>query len=199
MNRWYQYKTGFSKLRFVAIECTQSNSSFHLFAQVINSPLRKTNSVEYAPFATPPTATPQWPLATTTSAEPLQIHGLDLEEELIGNTDRYEMQSISSYASGEESEDTDATDDNKSDMSNSDYHISDNMIIRRSVAEPSILIGWRVNVKDYGPGIILDLKKKKFAATKFTIQFENGTIRNIALKRSEKKGREQFTLLSKLN
>jgi hypothetical protein len=73
------------------------------------------------------------------------------------------------------------------------------MVIRKSVTDPSVLVGWRVHAKDYGSGVVLATKKKRFSATKFTIQFENGAIRNLALKRSEKKGEVPFTLLSKLN
>ena len=83
--------------------------------------------------------------------------------------------------------------------SDAQQHISDNMVIRKSVADPSVLVGWRVHAKDYGSGVVLATKKKRFSATKFTIQFENGAIRNLALKRSEKKGEVPFTLLSKLN
>lgn len=107
------------------------------------------------------------------------------------------MESVSSYTNS--GADEDVEDETGSQISNSDYHISDNVIIRKSVTDPNALVGWRVNVKDYGSGVILAIKKKKFSTTKFSIHFENGSIRNLPLKRSEKKGKIQFTLLSKLN
>jgi len=140
----------------------------------------------------------QWPLTPETQLSKNEKKNL-LSLQLDLDKENFETESVSSYLSNNSAEDDDIEDENGSQISNSDYHISDNVIIRKSVTDPNALVGWRVNVKDYGSGVILAIKKKKFSTTKFSIHFENGSIRNLPLKRSEKKGKIQFTLLSKLN
>lgn len=74
-------------------------------------------------------------------------------------------------------------------------------ILDRSVKDARVLIGWRVLVPGSGMGMgtILSLKKKKFASTRFVVQFENGRVEALKLQRSQKKGNVPFTLISKVN
>lgn len=83
-----------------------------------------------------------------------------------------------------------------SGFSRIDFMLYENEIMKNSVHDPKVLIGWRVNVKGKGPGTVLSIKKVKFSSTKFAVQFENGTIEYLSLKRSQAKGRIPFTLIS---
>lgn len=78
-----------------------------------------------------------------------------------------------------------------------DANATPDMIMKRSVDNPAILIGWRILVPGYGTGVILSLKKKKFKSTKFVIQFENSSTLPLKLQRSKDKGKVPFQLLKK--
>jgi hypothetical protein len=57
------------------------------------------------------------------------------------------------------------------------------------------LIGWKIEVPEYGRGVILDFHKKRFRSTKYRVLFDNQKERLLKLKRSEKKGKIPFTFL----
>ncbi len=71
-------------------------------------------------------------------------------------------------------------------------------VLQKSVADPSVLIRWRVFVDKYGFGTIVGMKRKKFTTTKFEVQFDNGQSHKLALKRSSSKGKVPFTLIKKI-
>eukprot|EP01038_Epipyxis_sp_PR26KG_P014114 gene14114-18938_t len=75
--------------------------------------------------------------------------------------------------------------------------VENDVIIRKSVLDPRVLIGWRVLVKGYGIGLILSIQRFNFSSTKFVIQFENGTTLALPLKRSQTKGKIPFSVVSK--
>lgn len=68
-------------------------------------------------------------------------------------------------------------------------------ILQSSVKKPGVLIGWKIEVPEYGRGLILDYEKKKFRSTKFRILFDNQQEKLLKLKRSAKKGKIPFVLL----
>lgn len=72
-------------------------------------------------------------------------------------------------------------------------------VLQQSVNDPNVLIGWRVLIRGQGTGVILSMKRKKFTTTRFVVQFENGRVEALPLRRSKKKGTVAFTLLSKLS
>ena len=74
----------------------------------------------------------------------------------------------------------------------------DHPVIQKSVTDPSILVGWRIHVDGYGPGIILSIKPKKFSTTRYVVQFDNGQIHALALKRSRRKGKVPFQLIKRV-
>jgi hypothetical protein len=65
----------------------------------------------------------------------------------------------------------------------------------QSVKKPEVLIGWRIEVPEFGRGVVLDYEKKKFRSTKYRVLFDDAKERLLKLKRSEKKGKIPFTLL----
>jgi len=77
-----------------------------------------------------------------------------------------------------------------------DGNATPEMILKRSLDNPAILIGWRILVPGYGTGVILSLQKKKFKSTKFVVQFESVTL-PLKLQRSKDKGKVPFQLLKK--
>jgi len=78
-----------------------------------------------------------------------------------------------------------------------DANATPDMIMKRSLTNPAVLIGWRVLVPGYGTGVVLSLKKKKFKSTKFVVQFENNQTLPLKLQRSKDKGNVPFQLLRK--
>lgn len=86
----------------------------------------------------------------------------------------------------------------RSIQSNGDEHVSTQQTVMDSVENPKVLIGWRVLIKGYGMGIVVSLKKQRFATTQFNIKMENGSKVTLPLKRSAKKGSVPFTLITKL-
>ena len=92
------------------------------------------------------------------------------------------------------------SDDGASEFSrNGPYDHNDDSVIRGSAINPSMLIGWQINVKGRGMGLILDMKKSFGRTTKFKVQFENGVVKMLSLKRSDKKGDVPFSLIMKAN
>lgn len=89
--------------------------------------------------------------------------------------------------------------DNVSEFSNRPYDINEESIISQSVNNPSMLIGWQINIKGRGVGLILDIKKSLGRTTKYEVQFEDGTVKLLKLKRSSKKGDIPFSLIMKAN
>ena len=89
--------------------------------------------------------------------------------------------------------------DNVSEYSNRPYENSEELIKNQSVNNPSMLIGWQINIKGRGVGLILDIKKSLGRTTKYEVQFEDGTIKLLKLKRSSKKGDVPFSLIMKAN
>lgn len=81
---------------------------------------------------------------------------------------------------------------------NDEIDPDDHPVIQKSVTDPSVLIGWRVFIEGYGPGTILTVKRKKFSTTKFVIQFDNGQIHALPLKRSKRKGKVPFQLIKRV-
>lgn len=88
------------------------------------------------------------------------------------------------------------SDDGASEFSRND---TNEEYIRESVTNPGALIGWQINIKGRGVGLILDMKKSLGRTTKYKVQFENGTVKLLSLKRSEKKGNVPFSLITKAN
>lgn len=101
----------------------------------------------------------------------------------------FDTQSIQSLVSG---------DDDLSIVSRSDALISEHSVVNQSAKNPTVLIGWRILVQGRGTGLVLASEKRKFSSTKFVISFDSGKTLSVSLKRSEKKGREPFILLSKM-
>ena len=94
------------------------------------------------------------------------------------------------------------SDDGESEISRSDhraYDHTEDSLIRESASNPSLLIGWQINAKGRGIGLILDMKKSLGRTTKFKVQFENGNIKLLSLKRSDKKGSVPFSLIMKVS
>ena len=83
-----------------------------------------------------------------------------------------------------------------SGFSRIDFLLYENEIMKSSVHDPKVLIGWRIFVKGRGNGVVLSTKKAKFSSTKFQVQFDNGTIEYLSLKRSHHKGKVPFSLIS---
>lgn len=94
------------------------------------------------------------------------------------------------------------SDDGASEFSrneNRPYDTNEESLMRESVTNPSTLIGWQITIKGRGVGLILDMKKSLGRTTKYKVQFEDGTIKLLSLKRSEKKGNIPFSLITKAN
>ena len=89
--------------------------------------------------------------------------------------------------------------DNVSEHSNRPYDKSEEFIKSQSVDNPSLLIGWQINIIGRGVGLILDIKKSLGRTTKYEVQFEDGSVKLLNLKRSRKKGDVPFSLIMKAN
>lgn len=72
-------------------------------------------------------------------------------------------------------------------------------VLLESVTNPQVLVGWRINVRGHGTGIVLSMRRKRFQTTRFVVQFETGQIAKLALQRNKKKGTVPFSLISKAN
>ena len=93
------------------------------------------------------------------------------------------------------------SDDATSEMSYSDnrtYDHTADSLIKESSNNPGLLIGWQISAKGRGIGLILDMKKSFGRTTKFKVQFENGNVKLLSLKRSDKKGNVPFSLIMKV-
>lgn len=80
----------------------------------------------------------------------------------------------------------------------SDGPLNPSSVLQRSIKDPSALISWRIYVDKFGLGTIVGIRRKKFATTKFEVQFDNGQLHKLALKRSSNKGKVPFTLIKKI-
>jgi hypothetical protein len=78
------------------------------------------------------------------------------------------------------------------------YNAEMSWIMRTSRAEPRALIGWRISVPGKGTGVVLDIKKRLGRTTQFKVQFEDGKLEFLKLKRSSNKGNVPFSPLGKL-
>lgn len=91
------------------------------------------------------------------------------------------------------------SDDIGSEMSdNHTYDFDGDSRIKESVNKPEVLLGWQINIRGRGVGVILDIKKSLGRTTKFYVRLENGNMRLLALKRNDKKGQVPFSLISKV-
>lgn len=72
-------------------------------------------------------------------------------------------------------------------------------IVERSVADPRVLVGWRIAINE-GRDIcvVVSTEKKRFTTTRFTVEMADGQTRKLKLKRSATKGIEPFVLLEKV-
>jgi hypothetical protein len=70
-------------------------------------------------------------------------------------------------------------------------------VLRRSVVDPRILVGWQIALPSGEVGEIVSTVKRKFSTTKFAVELSGGVTTVLALQRGEKKGIVPFTLLQK--
>jgi hypothetical protein len=70
-------------------------------------------------------------------------------------------------------------------------------VLRRSVVDPRILVGWQIALPSGEVGEIVSTVKRKFSTTKFAVELSVGVTTVLALQRGEKKGIVPFTLLQK--
>eukprot|EP01032_Pedospumella_encystans_P028679 gene28679-32392_t len=74
-------------------------------------------------------------------------------------------------------------------------------VLRKCVANPRVLIGWRIllpTLKKGGTeGVIISTVKRPFGATKFLVELQDGSLVHLALKRNARKGDIPFSLLEK--
>lgn len=69
----------------------------------------------------------------------------------------------------------------------------------KSINDPSILVGWKISMNNGNDiGVIVDIVRRKFTATKFSIEMHDGSIEHMKLQRSATKGRVPFVLLEKV-
>jgi len=72
-------------------------------------------------------------------------------------------------------------------------------IMLKSINHPRILIGWKISMNNGNDvGLITSTIKRKFAATKFSIEMNDGSVEHMKLQRGEKKGNVPFVLLEKI-
>jgi hypothetical protein len=79
------------------------------------------------------------------------------------------------------------------------YDFDKDSLIRESASNPRLLVGWQINVKGRGVGVILDMKKSLGRSTKFFVQFGNGSLKLLSLKRGSMKGNVPFYLISRVS
>jgi hypothetical protein len=72
-------------------------------------------------------------------------------------------------------------------------------VMRRSVSDPRVLVGWQVALQNGQIGMIVGTVKRKFSTTRFHVEMADGSVVNLPLQRGRKKGSVPFTLLEKLN
>jgi hypothetical protein len=71
-------------------------------------------------------------------------------------------------------------------------------VMRRSVSDPRVLVGWQVALQNGQIGMIVGTVKRKFSTTRFDVEMADGSVVVLPLQRGEKKGSVPFTLLEKL-
>jgi hypothetical protein len=79
------------------------------------------------------------------------------------------------------------------------YHELRKDTMQESITNPSILVGWKIFIEDYGTGVILATERRKFHTTRFIVEFTNDKILTLPLKRGSKKGSIPFRLLEKVS
>lgn len=70
-------------------------------------------------------------------------------------------------------------------------------LMRESCDDPTVLIGWEVEVDGRGKGTIFGIKKTFGRPTRFKVRFEDGAAKLMKLKRSDRKGGIPFTPVKK--
>eukprot|EP01041_Mallomonas_annulata_P007095 gene7095-14440_t len=88
--------------------------------------------------------------------------------------------------------------ESRSYVSLTDIPSSDHPLIRTSISNPSILLNWRISVPFYGIGVITKVIRKRFRTTLFRVRFDDGSERELALKRSQRKGNVPFQPVNKM-
>ena len=71
-------------------------------------------------------------------------------------------------------------------------------IIKESATNPSVLIGWQINIRHKGLGLVLGIKKRMGRATLFRVQMDSGEVQMLSLKRSNTKGDLPFIPVTRL-
>jgi hypothetical protein len=121
-----------------------------------------------------------------------------------GRRDNYDIGSSSSDSDGNSHSDSysedsrQSADSTRSPRQRSRTASSAQSAMTQSLSDPAALIGWRVFVEKFGLGMVVALKRRKFSTTKFEIQFDNGQVHVLALKRGLKKGSVPFSLIKKI-
>jgi hypothetical protein len=72
------------------------------------------------------------------------------------------------------------------------------LVMRRSIVDPRVLVGWEIALEDGRMGVITSTVKKKFFPTKFSVELSDGSSTVLPLQRSPKKGSVSFKLLEKI-
>ena len=76
---------------------------------------------------------------------------------------------------------------------------TEEIVFLESMNNPSALIGWQIEVLQKGIGIVLGIKRTLGRPTKFEIQFDNGDIDFLPLKRSPTKGSIYFSPIKNMS
>jgi hypothetical protein len=85
-----------------------------------------------------------------------------------------------------------------SSENNSTRYATAEAALAQSVVDPRVLIGFKADIEGYGVGIIIAIKRVKFHTTKYLVQFPDGNVHVLSLKRSDKKGKVPFRLLTRV-
>ena len=165
----------------------------HLQGSALLSPPRgnlKNGNKPGTPYSSVSTLTPDSNYKNIKNHAPNNHHynGHLSNHSLLGEGDEHSVSEMS-YAPSEGTM--------MSGFSKIDFLLYENDVIKQAAHDPKVLIGWRVLVKGLGSGTVLSIKKTTFSSTKFVIQFDDGSIQKLSLKRSETKGKIPFTLISK--
>jgi len=71
-------------------------------------------------------------------------------------------------------------------------------VLEKSIRDPRALVGWKISIEGYEQtAVVLAALKRPFTTTKFQVQFEDGSVQQLKLKRSASKGKVPFTLIEK--
>ena len=128
-------------------------------------------------------------------------HGSDDDDDDMSVDDQGRGQGIRSSAGHG------ASGNGHSDESKGKYHLGNghnrdpshqSTVIKESAINPSILIGWQINIKNKGLGLVLGTKKRMGRSTLFRVQMDSGEVQMLSLKRSNTKGDLPFVPLTRL-